>query len=670
MNNIKICILFITLAIMAWSCAPEKNFRKISVADYQDKVYASWLGQVIGNIYGLPHENAYIDAPGEENFPYGYSDNLEWLREINGAFSDDDTDIEYMYLLAMEEHGIEPTLKQLADKWKYHVRKNVWLANRAALSAMHYGYTPPATGWASINPHWFQIDPQLINEIWSVTAPGMIDYAVEKSKWAATIMDDKWGLEPTMHYAAMYSAAFFESDINKLIDIGTAVLPTDSKFAKTVVDMKSLYGKYPDDWKKAREEMAEKYYINESEESKTIWNANLNGACSILALLYGKGDFQNTLDLSCAMGFDADNQAATMSGLLGVIIGTEGLPKNLVSPIPGVEWEKPFNDTYKNFTRHDMPDASLEDMARRMAVIGDKIILKYDGKKVIEDGIEYYLIDPEATFTFPVEFPSVPMPIIEAEKPVDYQVYLLGGKSDKWQILDGAFPEGLTFINGKISGQTSFPGVFPITLQVELNNQKYDQDFIFVSRGENLAQSASGVLANVKETNTEIRDSMWLTVSRSLYAPNLEEIIRDGNRLGEASTFYSISDDINKMEDFFGYEWESDKEIGLVAYHTGSVEESSGWFTSLNVEYKDNSGQWKKVEDLVISPSLPGGDHPFDKPNFVEYLLAFKLVNTKAIRMIGTAGIAEHWITKPYRFTSITELSIYGALPDYDKLRR
>ena len=60
------------------------------------------------------------------------------------------------------------------------------------------------------NPNWFQIDPQLVNEIWAVTAPGMVDYATQNSAWAARITNDGFGIEPTIHYAAMYAAAFFE----------------------------------------------------------------------------------------------------------------------------------------------------------------------------------------------------------------------------------------------------------------------------------------------------------------------------------------------------------------------------------------------------------------------------------------------------------------------------
>ncbi|MFQ5751588.1 MAG: ADP-ribosylglycohydrolase family protein, partial [bacterium] len=414
-------LMFLAIVL---NCSEKKNLVKISVNDYKDKVYASWLGQIIGNIYGLPHENRHIEKPGPETFPYGYGPNIKWLKENNGAFSDDDTDIEYMYLLAMEKYGPEPTYAQLTESWKYHVRERVWLANRAALAAMHYGYSPPVTGMKEYNPHWFQIDPQLVNEIWAVTAPGMVQYAAKKSGWSARITDDDWGIEPTILYGAMYSAAFFESDIHKLIDIGLKALPENSRFARTVEKMKELHQKYPDNWKQARQAMADMFYNKEPLDTKTIWNANLNGACAILALLYGGGDFQKTLDLACAMGFDADNQAATMAGLLGAVLGTKGLPKELLYPVGG--WNQPFNDLYKNVSRYDMPDASLNDMAERMARQGEKIILKHGGKKITENGEEFYLINPEAEFVAPLEFPGAPRPYIEVGKKMEYEFYVSG----------------------------------------------------------------------------------------------------------------------------------------------------------------------------------------------------------------------------------------------------
>lgn len=675
MKNILVKALLLTL-LFTLTCvnqgadALEANEVKIiSVDEYRHKVYASWLAQCVGNIYGLPHENAYIDDPGPETFPYGYGRNSERLKEIGGAFSDDDTDIEYMYLLAMEKYGPEPTLAQLAEMWLYHVRDRVWLANRAALAAMHYGYTPPITGQREYNPHWFQIDPQLINEVWAVSAPGMIDYAAEKSGWAARVMASSWGIDPTIWYGAMYAAAFFESDVRKLIDIGRDQLPPGSRFIKTIEDMKALHQKYPNNWQQARKEMADTYYHQEPLESKTIWNANLNAAAGVLAMLYGEGDFQKTLDLSCAMGFDADNQAATIAGLLGIVNGVDGIPNELLYPFPDLKWTKPLNDLYKNVTRYDMPDASLIDMAARMAAQGEKIILANGGTKTNENGKEYYTINTKATFVAPLEFPSGPAPLIEKGTPLTYNLPLFGGQPPfTWTLEAGALPEGLAFENGTLAGTATKEGVYPITVKVtQENGNNYSQSTNLVVRGTNLAPSAKSILASVSETDTKRRDAMWLTVPHSLYADTID-VIRDGKRLGDGSTFYSIGSTPGEKDDFYGYEWSQPQSIGLVALHTGSVEENGGWFTSLDVEYRDDKGDWHSVEDLVTNPPLPHGTERFNKPHFVEYLLAFKPISTGAIRIIGAAGGVEHWSSELTHFTSITELSVYGPLPNRERL--
>lgn len=649
--------------VLAFGQAPLKQ---ISLDEYRSKVLGSWLGQCIGNIYGLPHENRYIDRPGPERFPYGYGSNLKSLEKIGGAFSDDDTDIEYMYLLAMEKFGSEPTLAQLAGLWKYHVRERVWLANRAALAAMHHGYTPPITGDRRFNPHWFQIDPQLINEIWAVTAPGMVKYASAKSGWAARIMDDAWGVEPTIFYGAMYSAAFSESDINKLIEIGVTNLPAGSRFAKTVADMQALYKQYPDDWKSARQEMANRYYHAEPAETKTIWNANLNAAAGILAMLYGKGDFQRTLDLTCAMGFDADNQAATIAGLLGIVLGAEGLPQELLFPLPKLGWQKPFNDLYKNVTRFDMPDASLEDMARRMAAQGERIILANGGRKQHVEGRELLAINPNAVFVAPLEAPVGPGPRIEQGRAVDFRPVAFGGEPPyRWELRSGRLPQGLRLNQDRITGTAVASGVYPIELNVtDARRKTAAVSLKMVVRPPNLAPQATTILAAVAETNTTRRDKMWLTVPRSLYATRVENVIRDGQTIGDGSTFYSIGGE--REEDFYGYEWSEPRTIGLIGYHTGSVEENGGWFTSLRVEYRNAEGQWTLVASVTTSPRLAPGDRPFNKPHFVEYLLAFAPIKTTAIRIVGRPA----WTgsDSPAPFTSITELGVYGPLPGYQNL--
>ena len=371
------------------------------------------------------------------------------------------------------------------------------------------------------------------------------------------------------------------------------------------------------------------------------------------------------------MGFDADNQAATLAGLLGVMLGRQGLPNDLLFPVPELAWTKPFNDFYKNVSRYDMPDAGLEDMANRMAAQGEKIILENGGRKVGEDGTDFYLINAEAQFIPPLEFPSGPLPYMEVGQEVDYELPAFGGEAPlNWTVMEGELPGDVQLLDGRVTGTPSEPGVFPIGIQLTAGNgQRLSKSLKLVVRGPNLAGSATSVLSSVRETHAARRDQMWLTVPRSLYADRVE-VIRDGKRLGDGSTFYSIEDHDAPKVDFYGYEWGQSQLVGLLGYHTGSVEENGGWFTSLSVEYRDRDGNWNPVHGLLVSPPLAPGPLPFNKPHFVEYLLAFRPVMTTGVRIIGDAGTADHWRSPRTHFTSISEMSAHGPLPNYELLNR
>jgi hypothetical protein len=651
--------LVFVLFLLPFSSNGSKPY-KITVNELRDKIAAEWIGQMIGNMYGLPHENKYIAEPGQEKWPYGYSKSLDKLKKYEGAFSDDDTDVEYMYLLQLEKFGSEPSYTQLHEAWMYHIRDRVWLANRAALGLMHFGYTPPFTGSKELNPHWYQIDPQLINEIWAVTAPGMVNYAAAKSDWAARITSDEWGVEPTIFYGAMYSAAYFEKDINKLIEIGIKALPANGRFTATAREMIALHAKYPSDWRVARQEMAQKYYVNEPLMTKTIWNANLNGACAILAMLYGDNNFQRTLDLSCAMGFDADNQAATVAGLMGVINGMKGLPENLYLPIEG--WKKPFNDKYINITRYDLHDANISDIIDRTLKATIDLVVSKGGKLSGKPGSEVLTINSDATFNPPLEFCLGPLPQMEIGKPVDFNFYTEANKIYNWSLVSGTLPAGLNFTKGKLAGIPTTTGYSKITLQLDNGKEKIAREFNLLARGTNIAPTADTILANVRELNEKVLDSCWYTFGKPMYAKTVD-VINDGITTGAGSVFYSLAakTKIPKV-DYYGYGWKTPQKISMLALHTGCLEEFGGWFTSLNVQYLNEAGKWTPVEKTSITPPLPETDIVFFQPHFVEYVISFDPVETKAIRIIGDAKIEGHWnkYTKNVSgFTSVTELSVY-----------
>ncbi len=633
----------------------------ISIEELHDKIEGAWIGQMVGNFYGLPYENDFIEEAGaEENWPWGYAKSLEKLETYNGAFSDDDTDFEYLYLILMEEKGVEPTYQQICEAWKYHVRDRVWLANRATVGLMNYGYTPPYTGQKGINPHWFQIDPQLINEIWAYTAPGMTSYAAEKSLWAARITSDEWALSPTVLYGAIFAEAFLEDDVNKLLEKALTYLPEDDKYAIAVREMIALHKQYPNDWKKARDIMCQKYYTNEPEETKTIWNANLNGACGILALLYGQGDWQRSMDIGISMGFDADNQTATVGGILGVMKGTKDIPDTFLNPFN--KWEKPFNNQYTNITRYDMPDGEIDDMINRTVKVAIEVACKNGGKIITKGGKEYLKVNTKAKFNAPLEFSIGPAARLEAGSYTKYDFANDDNRDCTWRVVSGSLPEGMTLNGSVMEGTPSEAGKYKVTLSMTRGKESAEHTFNLTVRGKNIAPVAKEILANISELNREQLYSCWITIPKTMYADKVN-IINDGVLLGEGQTFYSLaSESCLPKIDYFGYTWDDAHTIDMVAFHTGCLEEFGGWASNINIQYRGEDNKWHDVGNYSSTPSLPASDSVFIQAHNVEYLFNFEPVTTTAIRVLFDAKVEWHWnddTEDTSAFTSITELSVY-----------
>lgn len=622
--------------------------RRLAVSDYEDKVLASWLGQMAGNFYGLGYEFKFIAQPGPDAMPYGFQpDVLARLRAANGGFSDDDTDIEYMYLLAMERHGVEPTYAQLAAAWKHHVRERVWVANRAALTLMLAGYFPPHTGRRGYNGQWFQIDPQLVNEIWAVTAPGMVGYAASKSDWAARITSDSFGVEPTVFYGAMYAAAFFEADIARLVETGLAAMPPGSRFAEAVRFVQAQVKAHPRDWRAARQALAARYH-SQFDYNVGAWpvvDAVLNGACGVMALLYGEGDFQRTLDLCCALGFDADNQAATMCGLLGVIHGTRALPHELLFPLADVGWRQPFNDRYVNVSRHDLPDASIADQAHRFARQGERVVLAHGGRRVTVDGVDYLEIPTDAGFTPPFELNPAPPLFGALGEPFSYEFYTGRDPHTAVWRLEGDLPRGLSFAAGVIAGTPESAG--SASLRVHVTTAKGETASVPVTicvRGTNLAASAAEILFNPDSRDHDLA------------------LLRDGDR--RRRTYTSVADHGEPKTDFYGYRWATPQRIAALRMSVGEMKEWGGWFTQLTVEARDSAGVWREVSSLSISPALNFDNSPWLKASHVDYDFSFAPVETTAIRLVGRAGGIEpdeaNRALGLHTFTAISELAVFA----------
>ena len=87
---------------------------------------------MLGDLNGLKHEMKYIAEPGNVQ---AYVPALP-----EGAWTDDDTDFEWVYLTEMQRTGLLVIpYARIATLWKEHINRQIWCANEYARQLMDLG---------------------------------------------------------------------------------------------------------------------------------------------------------------------------------------------------------------------------------------------------------------------------------------------------------------------------------------------------------------------------------------------------------------------------------------------------------------------------------------------------------------------------------------------------
>lgn len=408
LRSIQIAILGLLMSGAVYA----QEYREISREELRSKIEGYWLGQLVGNYMGFPFEFVFNEDPAPVFIDryYNATDSVQirmnntdrrgnvniFADALGGAWSDDDTDIEFVTLHAVETHGLDLNYQEITEAWKKHINRFIWVSNRKARDLMEEGLVAPDTGKKENNPYWFAIDPQLVNEIWSVFYPGMVPQAVSRAEWGARITSDDWGIHPTLFYAAMYSAAFFEDDVAKLYDIGMSYVPQSSPFYKGLQDVKRWHAEFSD-WQETRERIKENY-LKYPRVVENPWfqevSAMVNGLMGAMAILYGDGDFMRTTGIAVSAGYDCDNQAATCAGLMGVLNGAQCIPRELTHEMGYQEsWEQPFNNQYINYSRDHLPNLTyISDLIDRILTVTEQAIVENGGEILKNKGKVTYRI--------------------------------------------------------------------------------------------------------------------------------------------------------------------------------------------------------------------------------------------------------------------------------------
>lgn len=383
---------FLLVLLVPWgtSAAEADRYLILSESDLRDRIHGGFIGQIFGNLNGLPHEMKYIHEPGrvEQYVPA--------LPE--GARTDDDTDLEWIYITEMvgtDAFVPPPRIRQL---WQRHINRSIWCANLYARQLMDLGIEPPLTGRIAINP-WseFNISGQFICESFGLAAPGMPQTASRIGLHYTQVTIDGEPAQTTQLFCTMIAAAFVEQDLEVILDAGLAAVDPESVIARIVSEVQQWHREQPDDWRATRQRIKERYQRHGG-EMRDRNGYELNTASTIAALLYGQGDLAETLRLAFNFGWDCDNNAATAATIIGVLRGRKWIEQQ--------GWT--LRDLYRNTTRDHMPDdETLSGFADKIVAVAREVIRKNGGSETRVNGQKTYRIRIET----PTNLQPLPRPL-------------------------------------------------------------------------------------------------------------------------------------------------------------------------------------------------------------------------------------------------------------------
>ncbi|GAB2603384.1 ADP-ribosylglycohydrolase family protein [Spirosoma areae] len=371
-----VCFVLVSTTI---SAGQERKPMQIPAETIQDKIRGGLLGQIIGNLNGLPYEFKYIKEAGDLK---NYVPSLP-----NGAFTDDDTDFEWVYIYTMQKkRTVFLPYPDIDALWKERINRSIWSSNRYARHLMDIEMKPPMTGLMTLNP-WadFNVSGQFLCETFGLLAPAMPQTAAKIGLHYTKVAIDHEPAQTTQLFTSMIATAFVETDVNKILDAGIAAIDPKSNTLNIINDVKQWHRQNPTNWQETRRLLKEKY-TQENSGRRDQNGTELNTGAILIAFLYGEGDFAETIKLSFNLGWDADCNAATLGTILGA---KEGYRKMMSEG-----WM--IVDRYKNTTRDNMPmDETITSFADRLIDLFELVNETNGGKKTIVNQTVVYEIPTE-----------------------------------------------------------------------------------------------------------------------------------------------------------------------------------------------------------------------------------------------------------------------------------
>ena len=324
MKKVSLLISLSLLILLTISCSNSpQEFRTIKPEVLKDKIAGGWAGKMIGVTYGAPTEFRAQQRINEDPIKWEPSD-------IKGSMWQDDIYVQLTFLMSMDKYGMDAPSKKFQEMFA-KAGYGLWHANMQARKNYYDSIFAPLSGSPEYNLHADDIDFQIEADYIGFMCPGMPQTASGIADKIGRIMNYGEGVYGGIFVAALYSEAYFESDILKIIEKALMSIPAESDYYKIISDVIKLHQHYPSDWRAAWKELENKWGDVDICGAGSPFNidAKLNGAYIAIGLLYGDGDPMKTLEITTRCGQDSDCNPSNALALLGVINGFSWFPASM-----------------------------------------------------------------------------------------------------------------------------------------------------------------------------------------------------------------------------------------------------------------------------------------------------------------------------------------------------
>jgi ADP-ribosylglycohydrolase len=272
---------------------------------------------------------------------------------------DDDTNYTTAGLMILERHGKDFTPGQVAQ---------FWISNIPALStctAERVAYRnfileiPPPNSASFRNPYREWIGAQIRADGFAFCAAGNPRMAAEFAWRDACISHTKNGIYGEMLMAACIAAAALYDTPRDILTAGLAQIPSTSRLYQKINETISWHqeGITYDD-------AIGRVHSLWDEHSAHGWCHTISNAvvCAI-ALLWGEGNFGDSIGKAVQPGFDTDCNGATVGSIVGMMLGGKRIPE---------QWTERLHNTLQTaFLENHI--VKIDEMANRSFTVWKKL---------------------------------------------------------------------------------------------------------------------------------------------------------------------------------------------------------------------------------------------------------------------------------------------------------